>query len=139
MSEITTTAAPKTETKPEVKAEAKKTVTKKVEAKKTSPAKPSAVSTPGDRKKDLVKVLRKIGAVKAGSAVTFQVAGAKLGITPREAYGLVCGTAGKACSSPTCLAATGHVKIAEHEDGLSIYLTPKGIKTLFDDRPFVRG
>lgn len=135
MSETTTTvetpkAAPKTTTP---KAKAVKAVAK------TNPTKVSLDGpTPGDQKKALVKLLRKVGATKAGSAADLGALATKLGVDRKQVYGMVSGLSGKAGSSPTCLLATGHVKIADLEDGLAVYLTNKGVKTEFDDRPFVR-
>jgi hypothetical protein len=95
--------------------------------------------TPGERKAELVRVLRKVKATSAGNSKSLKDLGDRLGVEPREVYGLVNGTAGKAGSSPTCLAATGHVKVTSLAgEGLSIYLTKKGQETKFDERPFVR-
>lgn len=147
------TAAPRKERK---KAEKKAAKSQPAKAEKKNPKKPAPKKTsakaekngkvdrsmadvpPGERKSALVKALRKLGAVKASSVAKAQDLCKATGYTPFDVYGLVNGTSGKAGSSPTCLSATGHVKVADHEDGRGYYLTAKGIKTGFDEVPFVR-
>ena len=86
-----------------------------------------------------VKSLRKLGATKAGSARSITYLVEKLKMDRRQVYGLVNGLAGKAGSSPTCLVATGHVKVTEsEEEGLSVYLTAKGQSSDFSESPFSR-
>ncbi len=92
-----------------------------------------------ERKKKLVQALRAMGADSAASARPFADLVNRLKWTRFDVYGLVNGTSGEAGSSPTCLAKTGHVKLAKHEEGLSVYLTPKGKATKFDEAPFARG
>ncbi len=125
----------------------KKTATAKAAVPTTEPKAPKAASngdsriahlTPGERRIALVKSLRKLRATSRTGAKTLAVVAEDLGCTRAEVYGLVNGTSGKAGSSPTCLAATGHVETYEHEAGLSIFATDKGKSTKFTEPPFVR-
>lgn len=93
---------------------------------------------PGVRKERLVKSLQKTGSTSASSSRTFTDLATRLGWEAREVYGLVNGTSGKAGSSPTCLVATGHVKVVTTEEGLSVHLTAKGLKADFSGMPFSR-
>lgn len=92
--------------------------------------------TPGDRKKEFVKKLRQMKATTVTNAATTEDVAKRLGCTRQDVYALVAGTAGKAGSSPTCLLATGHVKVAKTEEGLAVYLTKAGQTADFKDRPF---
>jgi len=131
MSETTVTQPPETQ------------VTSKKVVKKTPSPKKSKLSfsdtPPGDRKKQVVKKLQQLGAIGASSARTFADLAERLGWTQKEVYGLFCGLSGKACSSPTCLVATGHAKIVTTQEGLAVHLTTKGNKPDFSTRPFSRG
>lgn len=96
-------------------------------------------ATPSEQRKSLVRKLRAMEAVDSAGARTIDDLAQRLKVDRLAVYGLVNGTSGKAGSSPTCLAATGHVKVMKREgEGLSVYLTAKGRKTDFSEPPFVR-
>jgi len=121
-----------------------KKTSKKAPAKNTPAAKPSkkmAGVPTTERRANLVKTLRKRRATSARAAVSLETLVGDLGYTRFDVYGLIAGTSGKAGSNPNCLLSTGHVKTAVNEEvrGLSVYLTDKGKKTKFKDRPFVVG
>lgn len=93
---------------------------------------------PGERKKALVKLLRKLSATTAVNARPIGELAEKLGYSRFDTYSLVSGGTGKAGSNPRCLLATKHVKTAVLEgSGICVYLTASGVKTDFTDLPFV--
>jgi hypothetical protein len=119
--------APKGKAKPKAKAE------KSVAARET-PDLP-----PRDRRINVVKALRQLRATSATAARSLDDVAAKAGTTKYDVYGVISGHSGKAGSSPSCLIATGHAKVADVEgQGLSVYLTKRGQETKFDDYPFAR-
>lgn len=92
-----------------------------------------------ERKITLVKLLRKSRSTSATTAKSVSDLVALTGWSRFDVYGLINGTSGKAGSSPTCLVATGHVKVSVDEtDGLSVYLTKAGSETKFTERPFAK-
>jgi hypothetical protein len=117
---------------------------------KTTPKKATPKATPkkksrtmskepaGERRAKLVKLLKKMKATGKAPQAMKEVA-KRLKYTEFDVYGLVCGTSGKAGSAATCLMAHGIAETCrmEGERGLSVYLTPKGLKlTKFDAPPF---
>lgn len=93
----------------------------------------------GDRKTTLVKLLRKFGATSAGSGKSARELADKLGCERKDVRVIACGgSTGKADDSPTCLVATGHVKMAADGHKIAFYLTAKGKSTSFDGAPFAR-
>ncbi len=91
------------------------------------------------RRVELVKTLRKSGATSATAAKDLATLAERLKVERLDVYHLVNGASGKAGSSPTCLIATGHVKITAHENlGLCVYLTKEGSSTDFSESPFSR-
>ncbi len=91
-----------------------------------------------ERRAALVKCLRKAKATEAAKGLLLEELAGRLKYTRFDAYGLVSGTSGKAGSSPGCLLATGHVQVANREDGLAVYLTKKGSTTDFKEVPFAK-
>ena len=122
---------------------AKATIAKAKTTKVKGPAKPKADRTPaGERRAEVVKVLRKAGAKSAADAKGLDFVAEKMGngTLPIDVYRLVSGGSGKAGSSPTCLIATGHCKTAEVEGvkGLAVYLTKKGQDADLKSPPFAK-
>ena len=118
---------------------AKKTPAKKAPAEKT-PAERFMADIPApERKKMLVEKMRSKGATKAPSALTIIELADLMGWTKFDVYGLLRGTSGKADSNPNCLIAKGFVQVANVEGkDLAFYLTSSGVKTKFNEAPFVR-
>lgn len=118
----------------------KKTSSKTSKSKKNpAPASASFTAlTSGQRKEKLVRSLQRMQSRGVGSSRRLTELARALGWTNREVYGLINGLAGKAGSSPTCLAATGHVKVIDQGEGLAVHLTAKGLKPDFFAMPFSR-
>jgi len=103
-------------------------------------ATPRAERTEVQRQRvELVRVLRKSNATSMTSGKPLGDIAERLKVERKDVYHLVNGSAGKAGSSPTCLVATGHVKVTAREDaGLVAFLTRKGQTTDFSESPFAR-
>lgn len=128
---VAAAATPKAKAAPKkVPAEKKaaKAPAKKVKAEKTGPS-------AGDRRKELVRYLRKVKAFGVSTSRSISEVAEKSGL---DAYTLISGGTGKAGSNPRCLIATGHAKVTDVEDrpGKSVYLTKKGQDTDFSEDSF---
>jgi hypothetical protein len=117
----------------------KKGAKKAAEGEKT-PAERFMADIPApERKKKLVEMMRSKGATKASAALTVVEMSEEMGWTKFDVYGLMRGTSGKADSNPNSLVAKGFIKVVDVEGkGLSFHLTPSGVKTKFNEAPFVR-
>ncbi len=146
--ESTKSENPVQDATPEAKKAARKSASKKAPAKgtkkapvKKAPVRVTADAPAGERRVNVVKALRRAGAVSQTQAVPMADLAEKVGYSAYDVYGCVCGHSGKTGSAPTCLVATKHAAVCKHEGvrGLSVYLTKAGQRTKFDEAPFVAG
>ena len=111
-SKAKTKAKPKAKPKAQAKAKAKPKAKPKAKAtakpKEKTPVDRKMAKIPvGERRKNLVKLLKKVNATNAGEAYSIGDLAEKLGYTKFDVYGLVNGTGGEAGSSPNCLVPRG--------------------------------
>lgn len=132
-------AAAKPAAKPAANKPAAKPAAKAAAAEaKARPDRHMSETPAAERKVALVKALRKFRATSSSAACPLAKLVEELGYTRFDVYGLINGTSGAAGSAPTCLAATGHVKVIASDEGLAAYLTPKGKDSKFTEPPFAR-